>query len=882
MADAAQPRSDCDAAGREIDRGCPALKTTAVLPIKHIVTLAIPSTAVAACTVVTADYLPWVRVTADSFMDHHPGAQFLVLVIDEPAPSQLRGEDQFTVVRPADVGLSVDELAWMDLIYTPVELCCALKPWLVRMTLDHCEVALYIDADMCVYAPLTEVASQARDVDLVLSPHSLHPRTDPRMPDDDALLQFGQFNGGFLAVSRKGREFADWWAAKCARECTDWNPEVPRRYLDQRWLDLAIGYFDARVTRDPGINLARWNMYQRDFDMVDGRFVVDDGPLRTFHFSAFNPADPANIRREGYTHPKVDPAENEALGHLLQDYADRLIAAGWSSPGARSGPRQVAGIAVTPAVRSAIRASLEDAERLRAVPADAASDPARLLQWLRSPVSPDGVPWFLWGLRAVTPVIKNTFPHVPGADSSRYLEWAADQGVQSGLVPPALFATAPPAPSAPPALESPSPAAVVGSPASAVESPTPAPAVNDQSATLDEVAPAADTAAQPPPPGAHPSHPRVSQELLDFTAECRFERQSILDAALRVAEELPPGSRLIDVGAGNSPYRELFTHLRYESTDWQHSPHPGARAVDHVGPAHELPVGDGEYDAVLCTQVLEHVPNPLQVLEELNRVLRPGGRLYMTMPLAWELHELPFDFFRYTPHGLATLLGDAGFSKLDIRPRNDCFQTLAQLLTNAYSMVGSAPDGRDPQRAEAVSALREMSERVAGYAGLDTRWIFPLGYSVAAIKSGDESLDTRAHGEELLTARQTVGLEQARGHVTLCFGSDVLFDSRLIAAYAGHFSATDDATLAIYVPDADVDLAAKRIVEVVTRLGLEGLDAVDMIGLPFSGRPDEPTLARAVDAVLSLTPPAGAFAGLPWAHPGTLEQIASQLPVTHT
>ena len=55
-------------------------------------------------------------------------------------------------------------------------------------------------------------------------------------------------------------------------------------------------YFDTRVTRDPGINVARWNMYQRDFDLVDQRFVVDGGPLRCFHFSAFNPADPTNIR----------------------------------------------------------------------------------------------------------------------------------------------------------------------------------------------------------------------------------------------------------------------------------------------------------------------------------------------------------------------------------------------------------------------------------------------------------------------------------------------------------------------------------------------------------------------------------------------------------
>jgi len=537
-----------------------------------------PFSALAGCTVVTADYLPWVRVTAASFAEHHPGADFAVLVIDEPAPSQLRADDPFTVLRPADVRLSADELAWLDLIYSPVELCCALKPWLIRRVLDDAEVVLYIDADMCVYAPLTEVAEQARQAAVVLSAHSLAPRTDPRMPDDDALLQFGQFNGGFLAVSRAGRSFADWWADRCARECTDWNPAVPRRYLDQRWLDLAIGYFDTRVTRDPGINLARWNMYQRDFDLVDGRFVVDGGPLRCFHFSAFNPADPTSIRREGYTHPKVDPQQSPPLRELLEDYARRLIGAGWRpAEGARE-PRHIAGIELTPALRATIRAGLIDAERIGAVPSDAARHPEKLVAWLQSPVRADmDINWYQWGL------------HAAGA---------AGAGVAQNL-PAAASATAPQAAAAP------------------------------QAATAPQAA-------------ATPQAPTTAR---------------------------------------------------------------------------------------------------------------------------------------------------------------------------------------------------------------------------------------RVHDQSVMAARAAVGLENAREHVTLCFGADLFADAGLLASYARHFSAADDATLAIYLPASDVAAAAARLLEVVTGLGLDGPDGPDMIGLPFSGTADEPTLAHAVDAVLALTPPSGAFASLPWAHHGTLEQI---------
>src|SRR5690606_22527663 len=150
----------------------------------------------------------------------------------------------------------------------------------------------------------------------------------------------------------------------------------------------------------------------------------------------------------------------------------------------------------------------------------------------------------------------------------------------------------------------------------------------------------------------------------------------------------------------------------------EHSVHPGARAVDHVGPAHDLPVPDGAYDAVLCTQVLEHVPNPAEVLAELYRVLRPGGRVYLTVPLTWELHELPFDFFRYTAPGLERLFTDAGFVAPEIRPRNDCFATIAQLMRNLRFSLGSYPDGRDPQRVEALRALTAMAEQVEAFAGL--------------------------------------------------------------------------------------------------------------------------------------------------------------------
>jgi SAM-dependent methyltransferase len=359
----------------------------------------------------------------------------------------------------------------------------------------------------------------------------------------------------------------------------------------------------------------------------------------------------------------------------------------------------------------------------------------------------------------------------------------------------------------------------------------------------------------------------ISAALRRFTAALPQERGPILDFALRVAGELEPDCRLLDVGAGESPYRELFGHVRYENTDWEHSVHPGARAVDHVGPAHELPVPDATYDAVLCTQVLEHVPNPAAVVAELARVLRPGGRLYVTVPLAWELHELPFDFFRYTPHALSRLLADAGFVDHDIRPRNDCFSTLAQLMDDIASTMGTYPDGRDGARAEAAAAMRAMAAQVAGFAELDARRVLPLGYSVAATRPAGAA--GRGPGD-----RAAAGIADARGFLTLCFASDVVNDPSLLRAYGERFSSGDDATLDIYTPRCDGQEAAAALGAAVARAGLDRDDSPDLLALPYpAAAPDEAALAGAIDAVLALTPPWGAFSGAPWFHPGTLDAL---------
>jgi SAM-dependent methyltransferase len=122
----------------------------------------------------------------------------------------------------------------------------------------------------------------------------------------------------------------------------------------------------------------------------------------------------------------------------------------------------------------------------------------------------------------------------------------------------------------------------------------------------------------------------------------------------------------LDVGCGTQPYRPYFSHVR-KITACDFDAKRGD--VDFACPADKVPLPDSSMDSILCTEVLEHVPDPLAVWKEFNRLLRPGGKVLLTTPMYWPPHELPYDFFRYPEHGLRNLIDNSGFRLLSIIPR---------------------------------------------------------------------------------------------------------------------------------------------------------------------------------------------------------------------
>lgn len=162
----------------------------------------------------------------------------------------------------------------------------------------------------------------------------------------------------------------------------------------------------------------------------------------------------------------------------------------------------------------------------------------------------------------------------------------------------------------------------------------------------------------------------------------------IRDAVQSFASDMGAGTLTLDVGCGLRPYEIFFPAGTYIGIDVPQS----GRSEDGKKPDREfngvdIPFEDNHFDAIICTEVLEHAIDPQGVLREMYRVLKPGGKLMLTVPFMWGLHELPYDFRRYTFEGIRREIVNSGFDVTRLEKLNAGLSALQMLIsseTNNY------------------------------------------------------------------------------------------------------------------------------------------------------------------------------------------------------
>lgn len=158
----------------------------------------------------------------------------------------------------------------------------------------------------------------------------------------------------------------------------------------------------------------------------------------------------------------------------------------------------------------------------------------------------------------------------------------------------------------------------------------------------------------------------------------------------KTLKNLPAGLSILDAGAGERQYQEYCTHLKYVSQDFAEYDGEGDgsglqmgswdnNGLDIVSDITDIPVDDGSFDVIMCTEVFEHIPKPLDAMAEFTRILKPGGTLILTAPFAAMTHFAPYFFHSgYSKYFYETTLKEHGYEILEMDFNGNYFQYIAQ------------------------------------------------------------------------------------------------------------------------------------------------------------------------------------------------------------
>ena len=187
----------------------------------------------------------------------------------------------------------------------------------------------------------------------------------------------------------------------------------------------------------------------------------------------------------------------------------------------------------------------------------------------------------------------------------------------------------------------------------------------------------------------------LSRAMPSVGTENQSNREIWLERTLKL---IPSNSRILDAGAGEQQYKRFCKHLVYVAQDFAQYNGKGnltglqtgswdQSKLDIVSDITTIPEPDGSFDAILCVEVFEHLPQPLRALQEFKRLLRPGGYLILTAPFCSLTHFAPYHFYTgFNKYFYETHLPEFDFMIIELVPNGNYFEYLAQELRRLPSI----------------------------------------------------------------------------------------------------------------------------------------------------------------------------------------------------
>ena len=378
-----------------------------------------------ACTIVSNNYLAYARVLANSLARHCPDVHFVTLIVDRPS-----GEIEYETL-PFEVLFVQDLIENHEPIcfrYSILELNTAVKPALLRhlFSAAGADQLLYLDPDIQVFSDLRPVWSALESASIALTPHVLSPlANDDRTPNEISFLQSGVYNLGFLGLSNapETQHLLDWWDKRLEERCL--HAVETGLFVDQKWMTFGPAYLGgATILRDRGLNVAYWNLPNRNVEQHGKEWRVDGEPLHFFHFSGYDLNDPDRVSKH---QDRLDFDDAPSARPLYQQYSDHLMAQGHERYSASEYGFAFFdnGEDVPEFARIVYRRNSDKADRW---PRPFSTERGSFHQWLTEIEDEDlARPRFaLEVMRTRTDLIAE-FPRVPGENEPAFAAWMATQ-----------------------------------------------------------------------------------------------------------------------------------------------------------------------------------------------------------------------------------------------------------------------------------------------------------------------------------------------------------------------------------------------------------------------------------------------------------------------
>ena len=278
-------------------------------------------------TICSNNYLPFAHVLFESVSRHHPEAELFLCLADRKADGPNLYGGLWTVIEAH--ALAIPDFRRFAFRYDIMEFNTALKPFMALHLLEDrgFDAILYFDPDIELFRPLATVVAALREgASFVFTPHLCSPSPDRREPNDLTIMRAGAYNLGFLGVSRSAEALRvlAWWARRLRTQCV--NAQAEGLFVDQKFMDLVPGFApSAVISHDTTLNVAYWNLKQRRLEDEAEGWTVDGAPLTFFHFSGFDPRDPARLSKHD---PRFVDGLPGPLLRLTARYAERLLERG--------------------------------------------------------------------------------------------------------------------------------------------------------------------------------------------------------------------------------------------------------------------------------------------------------------------------------------------------------------------------------------------------------------------------------------------------------------------------------------------------------------------------------------------------------------------------